>query len=357
MELSETDSFPTAPISRLARGSGFGFSRGDNVPMHPSSLDAGGVALPAAPLVWPDARTMFGTAFELGLERRAKYALRLALTRKVRERLLREFAGMGFAEALFRREPRAFYPLMNHLVDRRLGPQARLRMTLASLRVVCGGLGEPARVQRLLDAGLPLLALDDGTQLVLSPNTVSFHEGLWQVALVGADGTRLYSIGFGFPDERTLLMGNVQGPSHGEDGQARIRDVTHAAHGMRPAHLLVHALRLLAAQWGVERLLGIDPEHHVKGRWNLRDSRLRFDYRAFWQEHEAVRDAGGNWSLPLDTAVRPLAEVPSKRRAKYRRRYAMFELPQAAVAALPRASAAAAPEAGPANDPLGRAAA
>ena len=165
MELSETDSFPTAPISRLARGSGFGFSRGDNVPMHPSSLDAGGVALPAAPLVWPDARTMFGTAFELGLERRAKYALRLALTRKVRERLLREFAGMGFAEALFRREPRAFYPLMNHLVDRRLGPQARLRMTLASLRVVCGGLGEPARVQRLLDAGLPLLALDDGTRI------------------------------------------------------------------------------------------------------------------------------------------------------------------------------------------------
>ena len=308
-----------------------------------TSFDPHGGTLAARPLVWPDARTMFGGAFELGVERRVKYAFRLALTWKVRDRLLREFAGMEFADALFRKEPRAFYPLMNHLIDRRLGAQGRLRATLASLHGVCGAMGDAANVRRLINDGLTLGTLTDGTRIVLSLNGVSFHEGLWQVALVAADGTRLYSIGFGLTDDRTLLMGNVQGPSLKDDGLDRIRDATHAAHGMRPPHLLVHALRVLAAAWGATRLQGVDPENHVKGKWNLRDSRLRFDYRGFWAEHEGVRDDSGNWTLPLGTALRPLEEVPTKRRAMYRRRYAMLDALQVAVDTLADARHAVAP--------------
>ena len=308
-----------------------------------TSLDAPGV-VPNSPLTWPDARAMFENAFDLGLERRIKYLWRLALTWNVRGRLLREFSGQAMAEALFRAQPRAFYPLMNHLIDRRMGAQARLRTTLTSLRVVCASVGDEANLRSLLTQGMTLVEMTDGTRIVLSLNDVSFHEGLWQIGLIGADGVRLYSIGFGFTDAQTLLMGNVQGPSLGDDGLDRIRDVTHAAHGMRPPHLLVHTLRVLAAQWGATRLQGVDPEHHVKGRWNLRNSRLRFDYRAFWTEHEATRDVGGNWSLPLDTALRPLDEVPTKRRAMYRRRYAMLEALQLAVATLadPRAADTAA---------------
>jgi hypothetical protein len=277
---------------------------------------------------------MFESAFELDLGRRIKYLWRLALTWNVRGRLLREFDGQAMAAALFRAQPRAFYPVMSHLIDRRMSAQERLRATLASLRVVSRSVGDDANVASLLTQGLTLVELADHTRVVLSLNDVSFHEGLWQIGLVGADGVRLYSIGFGFTDDWTLLMGNVQGPSLKDEGLDRIRDVTHAAHGMRPPHLLVHTLRVLAARWGATRLQGVDPENHVKGRWNLRDSRLRFDYRAFWQEHEATRDVDGNWSLPLDTALRPLEEVPTKRRAMYRRRYAMLEALQLAVSTL-----------------------
>ena len=295
-----------------------------------SSLDAPGVPA-SAPLTWPGARGMFDNAFDLNLERRLKYAGRLALTWRARARLLRELAGLTLGEALFRAQPRAFYPVMSHLIDRRMGAGARLRTTLASLHAVCGSVGDEANVRGLLTHGITLLELADHTRLMLSLNDVSFHEGLWQVGLVGADGVRLYSIGFGFTDAHTLLMGNVQGPSLKDEGLDRIRDVTHAAHGMRPPHLLVHALRVLAGRWSATRLQGVDPANHVKGRWNLRDSRLRFDYRAFWAEHEGVRDAGGNWSLPLATALRPIEDVPTKRRAMYRRRYAMLEALQLAV--------------------------
>ena len=299
-----------------------------------TSLDAPGVNPTAGPLTWPDARAMFENAFDLGLERRIKYLWRLALTWNVRGRLLREFRGQTTIEALFRAQPRAFYPVMNHLIDRRMNAQARLRTTLTSLRVVSDSVGGDANVRSLLTQGVTLLELTDGTRVVLSLNDVSFHEGLWQIGLIGADGVRLYSIGFGFTDAQTLLMGNVQGPSLGDDGLDRIRDVTHAAHGMRPPHLLVHTQRVLATQWGATRLQGVDPENHVKGRWNLRDSRLRFDYRAFWAEHEATRDEGGNWSLPMDTALRALEDVPTKRRAMYRRRYAMLEALHLAIATL-----------------------
>ena len=299
-----------------------------------TSLEARGVAPASGPLAWPGARAMFEDAFELNLERRLKYLWRLALTWKVRARMLREFDGQAMATALFRARPRAFYPVMNHLIDRRMGAQARLHTTLASLRVVCRSAGDDANVTSLLTQGLTLVELADRTRVVLSLNDVSFHEGLWQVGLIGADGVRLYSIGFGFTDDRTLLMGNVQGPSLKDEGLERIRDVTHAAHGMRPPHLLLHALRVLAAHWGIAQLQGVDPENHVKGRWNLRNSRLRFDYRGFWAEHEGTRDPAGNWSLPLDTALRPLDEVPTKRRAMYRRRYAMLEALRLAVSTL-----------------------
>ena len=299
-----------------------------------TSLDAPRVTSNTPALAWPGARAMFDNAFDLNLERRLKYLMRLALTWNARGRLLREFDGHAMARALFGAQPRAFYPVMNHLIDRRMNAQARLRTTLASLHTVCDSVGDEANVRGLLTHGITLLELTDQTRVVLSLNDVSFHEGLWQVGLIGHDGVRLYSIGFGFTDAKSLLMGNVQGPSLKDDGLDRIRDVTHAAHGMRPPHLLVHTLRVLAAQWGAERLHGVDPENHVKGRWNLRDSRLRFDYRGFWGEHDAVRDAGGNWSLPLDTALRPIEEVPTKRRAMYRRRYAMLEALQVAVSTL-----------------------
>ena len=306
-----------------------------------TSLDAPGV--PGGALAWPGARAMFDNAFDLNLERRIKYLWRLALTWNVRGSLLREVDGHAMIEALFRAQPRAFYPVMNHLIDRRMGAKARMRATLASLRVVCGSVGDDGNVRSLLTHGITLLEMTDHTRVVLSLNDVSFHEGLWQIGLIGADGIRLYSIGFGFTDAGTLLMGNVQGPSLKDEGLDRIRDATHAAHGMRPPHLLVHTLRVLGAAWGATRLLGVDPENHVKGKWNLRDSRLRFDYRGFWAEHEGVRDDGGNWTLPLATALRPLEEVPTKRRAMYRRRYAMLDALQVAVDTLADARHAVAP--------------
>ncbi len=307
-------------------------------------------------LRWPDIEAMLQNDFTLTWSRRAKYRLRLWRTRDVRQRLLDVCARMPFAAALLGTRPRAFHPLMNHLLDRRLGAEARLIATLASLRRVCQSMSAPS-LDQLLTHDLTLITLTDGMRISFSLSGVSFHEGLWQIGMITASGKRLYSLGFGFTDGDTILIANVQGPSLGLDGLALIREATHAAHGMRPAHLLLHALRLLAVHWGVKALFGVDPQHHVKGRWNLRRSRLRFDYRAFWTEIGGRRHHTGNWSVPLVVETRALETVPAKRRAMYRRRYEMLAQLEHAVVSLraesdrpectsPRAGCTQAPTAG-----------
>lgn len=306
--------------------------------MMPPSIAHAGEPLAPPALAWPDAAAVYGPRFALTWSRRLKYALRLALTRDLRAELLRDVARLPAVEAAFRRQPRMFYPVMAHLADRRIGARTRLRMTQASLRVVCGAMPEDDQ-HRLLTQGLTLGRLADGSRISLGLNPMSFHEGLWEVALTGTDGMRLYGLNFVLQDDRTLLIANVQGGRIHGDGLDRMRDVTHAAHGMRPPHLLLHVLRLLAKHWGVRQLFGVDPDNHIKGTWNLRKKRLRFDYRGFWTEAGATPDAGGNWSLALETPLRPLEEIPSKRRAMYRRRYALLETLAHDIAALPGGAA------------------
>ena len=188
---------------------------------------------------------MFEGAWRPDWRRRVKYLARLAMTIEARAAVLDVCATNAFARALMCSRPRAFYPLMSHLLDR-----------------------------------------------------------LWRLGLHTPAGARVYSIGFGFTSPRSLLAANVQGASIGIDGLEQNRRLTHAAHGMRPPYLLMHALKTLARNVGIDSLTGVDPLHHVKGRWNLRRSRLQFDYRSLWRDHGGARAPSGNW--PLVTTARRL---------------------------------------------------
>lgn len=289
-----------------------------NRPSQPASaaVDAG--------LRWPDARRMFEGAWELDWKRRVKYVAREAMTMSARARILEACVSDGFARELLRSRPRAYYPVMSHLLDRRFGVDRRLQATLASIRAM-SSTASSSIAATLLNKHVELLNLEDGTRLTLSLNDVSFHEGLWQVGLYASAGHRLYSIGFGLTSEREILIGNVQGPSLGCGGLEDNRQLTHAAHGMRPPYLLLRALRSLAAAWRSDSLKGVDPDNHVKGRWNLQASRLKFNYRQFWAENGGSRVDLGNWQLPLKATERALEDVPSRKRAMYRRRYEMLE--------------------------------
>jgi uncharacterized protein VirK/YbjX len=211
-------------------------------------------------------------------------------------------------------------------MDRRLGMRERFAAAEADLEGASHCFGRSRAALLALGRREVLAQLAGEFNVCLGINDLSIHEGVWSISLRDDEGRRLYSLSFSFGPGRSLLVGSVQGPRAHEVEwpETRIREMTKRADGLRPPHLLFEALRGAARAWGIERLAGIDPLNHIKGRWNLRGNRLRFDYCQFWQELGGVQQADGHWRLPLQATARAPEDIPARKRAMYRRRYALI---------------------------------
>ncbi|WP_298233233.1 DUF535 family protein [uncultured Azohydromonas sp.] len=288
------------------------------------ALELAGSAEKGACACWPSAESVTRPGWA-GLVKRAKYQLRMLLSAPLRPQYLQAVARHPAWRELHRRHPECYYPALSHFLDRRFGLRHRFQVALADLRQAEACFGPHLSLRLAHGDGVALWALTPDCQVTLSLNEVSWHEGRWMLSLRDGQGRRLYSLSFGFLPCGALLVGTVQGPRpEVEDVEERIRELTKSAEGLRPPYLLFEALRAAAAAWGVSALVGIDPAHHVKGRWNLRSRRLRFDYRRFWSEVGASQRGDGYWQAGLQPLPRDLAEVPSRKRAMYRRRWAML---------------------------------
>jgi uncharacterized protein VirK/YbjX len=258
--------------------------------------------------------------------KRHKYSWRMLVSAPWRGRFLQAVQQHPAWRELHRRHPECYYPPLSHFLDRRFSLGQRFQVALADLRAAEPHFGSGLALRLAQGELVTLWTLGEDCRLVLGVNEVSLNEGRWSLSLRDAQGRRLYSLSFGFLPCGSLLVGTVQGPQTGmPDPEGLIRDLTKTAEGVRPPYLLFEALRAAAALWRVPALLGIDPEHHIKGRWNLRSRRLRFDYRRFWSEVGAQRRSDGYWAAGLQPLPRDLAEVPSRKRSMYRRRWAMLD--------------------------------
>lgn len=148
-----------------------------------------------------------------------------------------------------------------------------------------------------------------------------------ELALHISDGeNRLYSASFAFRESgagRELDVGCIQGPAV-EDARQAIRDLTRNLHGLRPRSLILEALRAIAASAGCARLRVVGNNDHIYRSLRKR-RKIAFDYDGFCAEIEGVAADGTDWLLPLEAEVRPLSEVPSKKRAEATRRRNLVE--------------------------------
>ncbi len=131
--------------------------------------------------------------------------------------------------------------------------------------------------------------------------------------------------------EPCLLIGGIQGcrPDAAPD---QFRDLTKAMHGLRPMPAVIHVLRALAAALDVRLLVAVGDKNHVLGRKRAL-GRLQISYDRIWLESGGVAQPDGNFLLPLATPVKDLSEIPSQKRAMYRRRYELMAAMSAGVLA------------------------
>lgn len=208
-----------------------------------------------------------------------------------------------------------------------------------------------AHVATMLEKFRPEVARDLCCATGRYPLWRSPDEGVaWTVQLLHSAGNRkegLLTLGMFYgettlyqmmvwlgPDGRgepSLFIGAMQGPNE-EDSLGLIRETTKRAHAYRTKNLILYITMAFARALGARRLYAVSFKGYYA--YARRDHKLQTDLDAFWQE------AGGRltedprfYELPLVSPRKSIEEVPSKKRAAYRRRFALLDDADAQVAA------------------------
>ena len=159
-------------------------------------------------------------------------------------------------------------------------------------------------------------------------------EGLLSV-MMDVDDTHLYQIIFWIEQrdgQPTLVIGAMQGPNT-EDAQDFVREMTKRAHRFRTKNLILYMTQAVARALGVQRIFAVSNAGYYANNHVRMDRKLKTDFGAFWEE-------AGGWQtedkrfyeLPLTLPRKTMEEVPTRKRAVYRRRFAFLDEVDAQIA-------------------------
>ena len=129
-----------------------------------------------------------------------------------------------------------------------------------------------------------------------------------------------------------IMIGAIQGIHSGVSSGESLdifRAMTRDFEGLRPRSLLIEVLRMIAACIGAQTILAVADgnRHHRHSYFGIREqSKFSANYDDIWRDHEG-RPAGvaGFYELPLRATQKSMADIPSKKRALYRRRQALID--------------------------------
>ncbi len=112
-----------------------------------------------------------------------------------------------------------------------------------------------------LEEGLLITDLDEEFSLVIKFEPTFRREGELTLSVINRSGQRVYSCAFVFSGSRrqcSIIMTAIQGPEPSiEEPMAVVRDLTKAAHGLRPKPLLITVMKVIAKALGSEEIYAL----------------------------------------------------------------------------------------------------
>lgn len=147
---------------------------------------------------------------------------------------------------------------------------------------------------------------------------------------------RAYSLAFSFApsgqDHRfDCLIGAIQGRNTGGANDI-YRDLTKAAHGLRPRDLLIETCRILCRHWHVVRLLAVrDAHRHHRHPFFGGKGLAPQDYDAIWKDRGGSVEDAHFYRLPLEFERRSEDDIKPNKRSLYRRRYRFLDQLEAQI--------------------------
>jgi hypothetical protein len=129
-----------------------------------------------------------------------------------------------------------------------------------------------------------------------------------------------------YQGKSTLFIGGLQGAS-GDISHEIIQSATKACYGLFPKRIVLDAVCHFARHMRAEQILAVGNEVHIyrNARYRGQAAQMYADYDNFWQSQGGRLNNEGYYILPLHLARKELDAIPSKKRAEYRRRFALLD--------------------------------
>ena len=212
------------------------------------------------------------------------------------------------------------YPLVHRFLDKRFNTQQRFDAMCDNLTFLpekLTALGLPPLWQQAISFGEVI----PDFEMRLTITDYQPMEGFWTLELVHSPSQELvYLLTFG-KVQQALLIAVIQGPNF-EGSKEMVKLLTKKCHGLRPAYLMVEAMKALTNVLGYSALWGIPHKYQNKSRF-VQSKRYVVDYDAIFAESAGtLKDY---WELPLHFETKNMDDIPSNKRSMYRKRYAMLE--------------------------------
>lgn len=220
------------------------------------------------------------------------------------------------------------YPLVHRFLDKRFNTQQRFDAMCDNLMFLpekLTALGLPPLWQQAISFGEVI----PDFEMRLTITDYQPMEGFWTLELVHSPSQELvYLLTFG-KVQQALLIAVIQGPNF-EGSKDMVKLLTKKCHGLRPAYLMVEAMKALTNVLAYSALWGIPHKYQNKSRF-VQSKRYVVDYDAIFAESAGtLKDY---WELPLHFETKNMDDIPSNKRSMYRKRYAMLEQLQENMAA------------------------
>ncbi|MDR0805769.1 MAG: VirK/YbjX family protein [Enterobacteriaceae bacterium] len=178
---------------------------------------------------------------------------------------------------------------------------------------------------------------DDNTLSVLLMSDDRYNrEGEVTLFVQNADNITLAKMTFTIintNDKTCFFIGGCQGAEQNID-HALIQQATKISYGLFPKRLALESLRYLGCYLNIDHIIAVSDRTHIYHSWRYRIKRkaMHASYDEFWCSQEGEKDKNGYFHLPLLASQKAIEDIPSKKRAEYRRRYELLDQLEQAIA-------------------------
>ncbi|OWY37717.1 hypothetical protein CEK28_15955 [Xenophilus sp. AP218F] len=296
-------------------------------------------ALSSVDLFWSLTRGEFSRrdGFDEG-KNRFKFAFRGLLTLPWTLRWLKTLGSQSLLPYL-RQNPRLACKLHRPYLYRSLGSRGKLAALRAHYQLLRQCLA-PAIHQRLLSSETLSLAnlagKNDAPLAIRLTHQHSFDkEGELSLQVCNGEGVPVATLTFTLTlleGEAAIVIGGLQGPCK-PHGNECVQTLTKTCHGLFPKRLAAEAVLAIAEKFGCRQVLAVGKREHIYSSWRYRRNFFA-DYDSFWGTLEAeALEKGRFFRLPLVLPRKAMADIASKKRAEYQRRYGLLDELRRQVAA------------------------